>query len=494
MDNRDSYGQTAIVDGKICIAFQDQKILSCLLQLLLLCVSLPVLSNFSRHITWDSYIQICRYGSIIALAVVVLYAYATTRFVSPMMLIILSFVTFQFGIPILYTVDPSYSNWYISFINAQYLIAGAAYTVFCIQMFVLGASLCHHKPKKLEDSGSSFFSSPFLTDRSSVIQVATVLFALSGLIAFPRAVLFFRTSLTSGIAGARANYAAGGIVNIARGLFIPSGFLLLVYLPKDKRRVSVGIILLIYSLFSALSGDRTEGLTLLVCLAFYFFVMNRTRTRRPALLRGVILIVAGIGLLWLLAVIARVRTGHVANGMSLWTALTSAIDEMGFNSLTISFQMQVSPYHNYGLSYLASLTALIPKSLDFAGITQAVSPLIAVNIYYDVMGHSFSWATFGLGYSLIAESWVNFGFAGCIAIGVIGAVIDRLVSTDASSAFGQYMSLVFLWSFLTLPRRDTTWLLNAFEWDFLIILCCLWIWHSLSRHTKTTARIIRPNV
>ncbi len=454
------------------------RILSCLMQGLLICVSSLLAGGAVQHVSWNAYIAWCRYGTLIVIADVILFYYASGRFISSMMLIIFAFIAFQFGIPILYAFDSRYSNWYMQFVELPYLIAGVIYTVFCIQFFILGASICSYSAS--EGKRKLLFDAPFLTDVSSVTNIAFIGFIATGLIAIPRAALFLRMSLTAGIGVARMTYPTGGIVNIARGLFIPFGLLLLVYLPNNRRKRIVASLLIIYSLLSALAGDRTEGLTLMACLVLYFLFSSKTQTQFTPFVRGIILFAAGAALLWLLSVIAQIRMGYSARGMSIGNSIEAALGEMGFNSLTISFQMQVAPQHTYGLSYLSSLTTLIPTSVDVAGINQAVAKFAAASNYQSVMEQNYSWATFGLGYSLIAESWVNFGFAGCLAISVIGGFISRLLSVNSESLFGRYMSFVFLWAFLTLPRRDIGWLLNALEWDFLIILLCLWVSYSLT--------------
>lgn len=452
------------------------KIISVLAQLTLLLVSVVLIASGTGHSDWNSFLFWCRYGTFVSLATFVFYAFAVGGVLRPMSIVIISFVAFQFGIPILYGFVPGYSNWYAGYLNVASLTEGACYTVVCIQAFVLGASLLHSRKSELKGYGS-FCRRPFLTDSAAVEQVSTVGFILTGLIAVPRSLLFFLTSSSSGIAAARSAYETDSLENLARGFFIPFGLLLLVYLPKGAKRNAVFGTLCVYSLLAALAGDRTEGLTLMVALAFWLF--GGGSQGRMTAGKKVGLVVAGVAIVWLLAFIADVRMGGTAEGLGLGAALVSALEEMGFNSLTIGFQMQLSGEPTWGLSYLASLGTLIPASLDFAGINDLAAAVNPVNQYYAAMGNTYSWASFGLGYSLIAESYVNFGWFGWIAIAVIGAALERLLHWDISSPFGKYLSLVFLWSFLTLPRRQLTWLANAFEYDLLFVLVILWTWYSL---------------
>ncbi len=455
-----------------------RKTLSCLFQMALMVVTLLFVLTIGNGSSWDSFIFWCRYGTVAAIAALVLYSFEVGKFLTPMMLVMISFVVFQFGIPILYGFAANYSNYYAGFLNASLLTTGAAFTVVCIQAFVLGASLarrtCVPKPR---DRRGSFFEKPFLRDSESVTQIAGIGFVLTGLVAIPRALMFFLTSLASGIGAARATYELGGIENIARGFFVPLGLLLLVYLPRGRRRNLVFAVLFVYSALAALSGDRTEGLTLMVALIYFMFGFGSGKAHKTSRTIG---LVAGLLIVvWLLVFVANTRVGGSGSGITLGDALVSALNEMGFNALTIDYEIANAPKTTYGLSYLAALTSLIPNSLDFAGVKDALDFLNPTSNYYTTMGYQYNWATFGLGYSLIAESYVNFGYCGFLAIGVIGAIMERLMSWGGDTPFERYLSLVFLWSFLTLPRRQMTWLVNAFEYDLLFVLLILWVWYSL---------------
>lgn len=343
-------------------------------------------------------------------------------------------------------------------------------------VFIFGASCVQRENR---DHHSHIWRESFISNEKSVIQVSLVFFVITGLIAIPRALLFLRDSVSSGIATARLNYASNPFINIIRGLFVPFGFLLISYLPRSHKRNAICGVLLVYALISAIAGDRTEGLTLVVCLAFFLY-SNQKDNNTSHFLKICGFILIGFIVLWLLSIIAQIRVGNSARGMSITDGITSAIGEMGFNSLTIDFQIQHIHWFSHGVSYLASLTELIPNSFDIAGIKDSVASIYAPNVYATVMASNYDWArTFGLGYSLIAESYFNFGYAGCIAIGIIGAIIQRLLSIYNDSSFGRYCSIVFLWSFLTLPRRDIGWLINAFEWDLLVVMLILWVWYSV---------------
>ncbi|WP_322354820.1 O-antigen polysaccharide polymerase Wzy [Paratractidigestivibacter sp.] len=452
------------------------RVIALVTQLCLFMFTLLLTTGATRDGNWDDFIFWCRYGTVVAIASILLYAAVVGRFMTPMMLVMLSFVSFQFGIPILYGFIGDFTNWYVQSLQTSYLVAGTAFTVVCMQAFVLGASFAHQR-KSLGRKPNALISSVWLSDSRAVTKIAAIGFVAMGIVAFPRAIMFLKTSLVSGIRGARAAYELGGIENIARGLFVPFGLILLVYLPKGRNRNSVFAVLALYSLLAAFSGDRTEGLTLMTVLVFYLF--GNGTSIRSSIVKSMGIFMALLAITWMLVFIASARVGGSTSGISIGDSIVSALNEMGFNSLTIGFQMSITNSVSYGLGYLSSLSSLIPTSLDFFGfktITDAINP---VNQYYEVMGYRYNWASFGLGYSLVAESYSNFGYFGWVAIALLGALVEKLMGWNGNARFERYLSLVFLWSFLTLPRRSTAWLVNSFEWNLLFMALILWLWYKL---------------
>ena len=62
--------------------------------------------------------------------------------------------------------------------------------------------------------------------------------------------------------------------------------------------------------------------------------------------------------------------------------------------------------------------------------------------------------TFGTGYSLCAESYANFGYFGFFALFVIGIIVIKLLAKSEERYFSRYTSMVLMFEFFTLPRRN----------------------------------------
>lgn len=77
--------------------------------------------------------------SLICWAVVILIS---GSFFSNISFIYISFVLFQFGIPILYATENDYNNFYVSLFTVDTLNNGAIFSIFCIETFTLGILIC----------------------------------------------------------------------------------------------------------------------------------------------------------------------------------------------------------------------------------------------------------------------------------------------------------------------------------------------------------------
>ena len=85
---------------------------------------------------------------------------------------------------------------------------------------------------------------------------------------------------------------------------------------------------------------------------------------------------------------------------------------------------------------------------------------------------------------MIAESSYNFGSFGFIVIGLFGFAIQRLIQIplSGSAKFSKYLSLVLLWSFITIPRRGFEFAVNSLEYDILFMVLIMWLSANLSKN------------
>ena len=135
---------------------------------------------------------------------------------------------------------------------------------------------------------------------------------------------------------------------------------------------------------------------------------------------------------------------------------------------------------------------MVPSSLMPSSIAAFFTSNLPSNWIDYVMSSNYAWATFGQGYSMIAESSYNFGSFGFIIIGLFGFAIQSLMQVPLSgnAKFSKYLSLVLLWSFITIPRRGFEFAVNSIEYDILFMVLIMWLSANLSKNrARPSSRI-----
>ena len=241
-------------------------------------------------------------------------------------------------------------------------------------------------------------------------------------------------------------------------MFIPLGLLYITFENNKKRRIRAYLLLFLYSGISLLSGGRTEGLVLLLVLSYSW--LNSSNRKKEKLNTGKVVgyIVLIFSIVFMLNMIASLRMGNNYIGEKN-NIFVDMIEEMGFNFTSITFTKDFVPEHtnySYGMSYISSLICLISKSIDPTGIVSTLNSQLpelwladTLNSYY---GNLFA---FGVGYSVIAEAYYNFGEFGYLFMIVIGYLIGKIFSKNytESSDLGKYIQLVMLFSFSYLAKK-----------------------------------------
>lgn len=458
-------------------------VLSVLLQSFLF--TMTVLYAFQA--SGDSYadfIQSCRIGTVLSFISIFLVLICNRGVAKPGAIIMYAFVAFQFGVPMILAFDPSYTDFVLPNLGPAVLNKSSWYTVVCIQCFALGsmiASYCGAKKPQMDQKPHHFLDFA-LGDEKRVADTSLMIFIIFGAIAYLYMLWFAALSFSAGISYARDVISTNAVRNIARGLFVPSGFMFLVFSDSKTARKCVFALLFFYGLIGTASGDRTESMTLLVALAYYYGEMGFGSAGSTG--SKLFMVLALVAILLMLPVVAQHRMGNAFTFDSIGELVEDVFAETGYNFYSICFQTTFSNGLHYGFSYLLSLLAMIPSSLMPSSIAAFFTSNLPSNWIDNVMSSNFAWATFGQGYSMIAESSYNFGSFGFIVIGLFGFAIQSLIQVPLSGneKFSKYLSLVLLWSFITIPRRGFEFAVNSLEYDILFMVLIMWLSANLSKN------------
>lgn len=456
-----------------------------LMQLFLVAVTV-LLSCETGALSYDAFIETCRIGVVLVFVSVATVVLCNRGVVKPASIIMYAFCAFQFGIPMVIAIDSSYTDYVITSIPPSTLVTCSWYTLICIEVYSFGSIVaCFSGISKSRGPRKSSKTIDFaFGDRELVAKVALGLFVFFGIAAYFYMLWFAQLSFSSGIAVARDVIGTNAVRNISRGLFVPAGFLYLIFSMNKAGKRRVFWTMAIYGLIGTLSGDRTESMTLIVVLAYYYGELS-TVNRGSSKSKLVMVVVLALVVLSL-PIVAQTRMGNSVTVESLGSQLESVFTETGYNFYSVCFQSMFIDRIHYGTSYLVSLLAMAPSSLMPSSITSFMQTNLPAYWIDDVMAAHFAWVTYGQGYSMIAESAFNFGNAGFLVIAIFGYAIQRLTQSPLSgnSLFSKYLSVVLLWSFLTIPRRGFDFMVNAIEYDVIFIVILMWLFACMSKRGK----------
>lgn len=467
------------------------KIASMFLQTVLLFLSIMYLPPWINTENWDTIITLCKYGTIIGILLFVNLCIVQKRIYTPYNLFYLTFFVFQFGLPIAYAIFPKFANYYFNLFTNQVRINGLIYSIFCIQVFVYASTPLVDRitqKKQLE-----LTTKEKLWKEDKIAEAALIMYILMGLVAFPLMCYAVLQTLKLGFmnAGTRSFLSSNAFFRLIQTFFVPSGML---YLCFEKRKLNRNIILLttmMYAVLQLICADRAGGLVGLLVLAYYkVFVENKindSKTKQNDLKLEMLFTGVLFVLVILLVYVAEARLS--TEKISLIDVLTNGlivnlISEMGFNFTSICFVLKYIPTSAgifHGQSYWIALLSIIPKSLDSTGTLEGMYEMLGERWLFNMNNTQYQGGlNFGVGFSLIAESYYNFGWCGILVFIVLGIGLAYLLGKRQASCsrFETYIYMVLMLEVLMLPRRQMYNLIKSLEYSiiFILIYICVYVW------------------
>ena len=430
----------------------------------LLCSAL-YLGLYGSSLTFAKY---SRFGVVVLLLDLVLFCIAQKRIVTIQTLFLMLFVLFQFGLPIVYAFNPKHYNFYMTLFSEKTLISAVKYTIFAIQTYIIIATCVISNRNHAEKKGKvGKWTRTILTHPRDVEDAALLLFIITAIVAVPVNLWSAVRALTAGVA----------IGNLYRGAMAANG------LTRFLQKVVVAVYLVV-ALSMVLVADRSGGVTALIVCALYYYYTGDKRKRKKNTL---VLIGVGVALAIVSSAVASIRSGESSqSGISL---LFSALEEMGFNFTSLCFVMDYIPSrtsYRLGMSYIVALILLIPKSLGLGAVYPKLQSYLgetwlwnANNLY----GRDF--LSFGVGFSMIAESYYNFSWCGLVVMIPLAVIITHLLKEkNFENAWSLYIRLALMLSFFTVPRRQFQSVIKAIEYSVFFMALYLLVYIGTKRKDK----------
>ncbi len=384
---------------------------------------------------------------------------------TPCLIYLALYYFFQNGLFLLLAIDENFSSNYLRkfseyivkatlFSSLSNVIAGYA----CIVIMLLSK-------KKKQLSKVDTYNPEVVANR------AFCAFLLSGIVAMPLVLLKFNVARVGGYHAVRAyEESIPFFLNFIEYFFVPFAILTLLY--NNNVRQMVLFVTLVWLLLTSYCVDRTVGLSGILIVSFITLLKNNSKG--PSKKNIVFFSLIIIGLLVLVQGISIVRNQRDISAMGEEGPLMHFVSELGFSSVSLLMMMDIVPQsENYlgGIGYLSSfISGLVPANADPTGIVSSIIEYRRISNGWIEDYYNF---TFGLGFSLNAEAYINFGWLGLFPLFGIHLIVFYFLNFSNSkrvpSLFDQYTSFVLLFLWCTLPRRDSYYLWKALVYSILFV-------------------------
>lgn len=405
------------------------------------------------------------------------------------------FVLFQYGMPITYVLSPSHYNYYFNLFTEDVQINALIYTIFAIQIFCISLTIgifSKFKDNRIIESGK--WRHTILNNSQKVSQLALILFIFTSVFVIPintraafSAIAAHRVGINIGNMY-RGAMSETSILRFMQQFYFPSGILFLCFSSKIKIKKVVTILYLMVAVMLLVVADRSAGITALIVFVLYKFYSSKNNNK----FKKSILIIIAVAFLGVFSI-------YIAENRSTGTGFLSVLsgnifiqilDEMGFNFTSICFVMSYIPKYDsfrYGLSYLAAIALLVPKSFDFFGLYQKIQSVLGETWLWNInnkIGRSN--LSFGVGFSIIAESYYNFAWFGLILMIPFGIIIAFFLRErdKCDNPWKLYIRLALLLGFFTLPRRQFSSMLKSLEYSVFFMMVYLIVFIRVTRKTE----------
>jgi len=371
--------------------------------------------------------------------------------------------------------------------NAQW------FTCLCLLAFHIGALLVRHKSAKLDMD----VKPDKIENDDSIKRVMFLVGCILSCIVVPVAIYIRIKEL--GIArqfGYKALYygdysTQSGYLQILMFLFFPSLICLLIGGDYSKRIKNIAYSIFgIYALLTLLTGDRGGWLYSLVVLMWINYYNHKWKFSK--FLLYIVLGIVGINILSIITAIrdtslVNVDLGTVfkSTGFSS-SAVKGAFFEMGGSmGIVTYFQIvgrDIFPYLN---TYLTAILGIVSsRLLRFFGIKQ-----VLIGDWFSQEHLRISW---GAGFSMVGEAFVNGGYIGGIFYmflwGLIIGRILQIVGDRPKSPLKMFITVCVLNIILRFPRGASYLILKELFYGVFIIVVLIVILNNLLNKKQHTNR------
>lgn len=383
------------------------------------------------------------------------------KFISPYVLFLTALYIFSFGQSLVYPIPNAERNDLVGFmsITTADVFTAQLYTLAFLAFFHIGALAACRKKKNVQTLSLNTYL--VKSERKNIVTIGWILFAISILPYYQSLMTNFMLSMARGYGAIFEQDAKIGLDNISTffsDLFIPSLICLFVgYKDSRSTRLMIEGLMLFNILIILMTGGRTSAVIQIALILVMHNYLVKAFSKK-------MIIIVGIGGFVLLSVLSYIsdtraeihRDRNSADIVFSQSSAISAINEMGGSMFCIIKTHDLVPEtedYRYGKSYLYSFTTLIPN-LGFWAIHPAKKEANLGEWLSNRLNTSY-----GTGFSMCAEAYINFGLFGVIIFMFMGVAFSSFfgaIETEIKKENYPYVVfvLIIFWVALKLPRNS----------------------------------------
>ncbi|MGL4739214.1 MAG: O-antigen polysaccharide polymerase Wzy [Sarcina sp.] len=352
---------------------------------------------------------------------------------------------------VLFEVNTKYYWMYLSYSN-EYKLKSQIYLCFFILFFYFGKMIFYSYRTKI-GSTKKAKEINYEVYRKSMMYIGFILMLISAYGYFSSSIHMIVLSHSQGytaIYDGGTKSGVSNIINTIQSFFIP-GLILFISSYRGKFKNLVVIFALVSILLPMASGARGGTISAIVAFIYLFYNLKKKKVNLFATL---VIIILGIFLIMVVSFLSKYRVNpnitfsqYLNNYNPFWTF----IGNMGFSQFPLVKTMELIPTQyafRYGLSYLAAFVAVIPSILMF-GFSMTKEAALSQWLMHTLN------MTYGPGYSLVAETYYNFGYFGILFTPILGIIFSKFTFSLNEKLEKTLLTVPFVAIFLSIAIMST---------------------------------------
>lgn len=388
---------------------------------------------------------------------------------TPYIIFLLSFYAFTYGQAFLLSIGIIHENFnlYANYSTEELLLAHL-FTIIGTSFMHLGALWSQRNSK----TNIIISERKDIQDKKLLISMKYVAFLLFSV----SAIFYFSDALQNAIQSMKFGYMSlynyddrslretslfENIKSIVKMLFIPSVFLLLIVYKRNTLMRNIVVTIILFAvILNFIAGTRTGAAALLIS----FILLWHDQIKSFKGIKFMKIILGAVFLLILFNVLGNFRGEENRSIGDLFEIFTESITtqnpifltigEMGGSMFPLLEVMKLAALENidykFGLTYLSSLFAIFPNFL-----IGEIIPRISLSNWLMLTLN----LSYGPGFSLLAEAYLNFSWIGGPFMFLLGYIIAKLLNPKVNNSdyfiIKKILVCVFLYFIITAGRGDT---------------------------------------